>query len=82
MTTPSQKSGNKINSLSTVPTTIQDSLEAMEVDIMTTNKKSKRIGEKNTQKKSKQDIAISLFRDPIQSEFWLGFQAMEQLAKE
>ena len=82
MTTPSQKLGNNINSLSTVHVTTQDSLEAMEVDTMATNKRSKPIGEKNTQKKSKQDIAISLFRNPTQPEFWLGFQAMEQLAKE
>ena len=82
ITTPSQKFGNNINSLSIVLATIQDSLEAMEVDTMPTNKRSKPIGEKNTQKKFKQDIAISLFRNPTQPEFWLRFQAMEQLAKE
>ena len=82
MTTPSQKLGNNINNLSTLHATTQDSLEAMEVDTMATNKRSKPIGEKNTQKKSKQDIAIFLFRNPIQPEFWFGFQVVEQLAKE
>ena len=82
MATPSQKSGNNINNLSTIPATIQESLEAMEVDTMTTNKRNKPTGEWNTQKKSKQDIAISLFRNPTQPEFWLGFQVMEQIAKE
>ena len=65
----------------------------MDVNHLASNKRTTPEATQLSQKKTKQDehnpgsvqknkkaLVVSLFKDPLGIEFWLGFQAMEQIA--